>query len=83
MKSLVLVMVVSLVFAVVALEAPEELPVEPGRIEEILDFESIDRENEQELRKRLHKRDPRKDEAAGRVLLARRPVEDADDGRQV
>lgn len=49
---------------------PSPKRITPEQIKDILDFESDDEKIEEQIRKRLRKLDPRKDEAEGRILIA-------------
>ena len=77
MKSIVFILFLLLgPIQVLALEKKEAGPVDrvtPEQIEEVLDFESLDREleeKEEKFRRHLRNQDPRVDEEEGRVTVA-------------
>ena len=49
---------------------PKTERLTPNQIEKILDFESDDEKKEEDIRRRLRKLNPRKDEAEKRVMIA-------------
>ena len=73
MKLALVALLLLMPFTSVAQEKPSSPApkrITPEQIEDILDFESIDREKEEYIRKRLRKLDPRKDEEQKRVMIA-------------